>query len=463
MIASQSLRSITVCFFWVLVWVLAPQAPTHAREKSPAEIGLHISFFYSSTCPHCHKQMELMRPLAENNPELEITFYNINQDTVPWKTYLEDHAITSGAVPRTQIGDISFIGYSESAENLQYFEQYQGYLGNPTQIILAIEKKLGHKVQLGAFARPEAVDRILPLYWPLILPLLYCLSYLSLGKRRKDKEKMRLWLGGLVACTIITLFFLLGTLPDAKIQTWSENFPYPSFVFFIALADGFNPCAFTVLIILLSLLTHAQGRRDMAIIGLTFIATSAVMYFLFIMVMVLVGRLFIEDFGHILTVFLGIVVSGAGLINIKDYFFLHTGFSLGLSSEQQATFGKKASSIVRDLKQGRRRTVVAIGATMVLAIFVNIIELGCTAMLPAVFMTTLVRKYSDTLSYTLWSGFYALVYIIPLLIILANFVYLFSSLRIGEETGRRLKLTAGALMLFFGLIMIIRPSLLSFG
>ncbi|MGD9950578.1 MAG: hypothetical protein AB7U29_19180 [Desulfobulbus sp.] len=67
------------------------------------------------------------------------------------------------------------------------------------------------------------------------------------------------------------------------------------------------------------------------------------------------------------------------------------------------------------------------------------------------------------MSYALWTGFYALVYIVPLLIILANFIYLFSSVRIGEETGRRLKLAAGALMLFFGLIMIFRPGLLAFG
>ena len=89
-------------------------------------------------------------------------------------------------------------------------------------------------------------------------------------------------------------------------------------------------------------------------------------------------------------VLLGIIVSVAGLINIKDYFYLHHGFSLGLSSEQQATFGKKASIIVRDLKKGRRRMMLAVGATIVLATFVNIIELGCTAMLPAVYMTTLV-------------------------------------------------------------------------
>ena len=447
----------------VMLSLLLPAAAWPADQESPENTVLTVSFFYSDTCPHCHKQMELMRPLAENNPDLQINFYEVGRNNAVWKTYLMEHGITSGSVPRTQIGDISFIGYSESAENLQYLEQYAGYLGNPTQIIKAIEKELGHRVALGDFVRPEAVDRILPPYWPLALLLLYCASYFVLKKYLGKKERMRLWIGGLVACAIISLFLTLGGIPDARIQAWAEKFPYPLFVFTIALADGFNPCAFTVLIILLSLLTHTRGRRDMAVIGLTFITTSAVMYFLFIMAMVLVGSLFIEEYGHILMVVLGVIVTVAGLINIKDYFFLHQGFSLGLSSEQQASFGKKASAIVRDLKKGRGKMMLAIGATIALAVFVNIIELGCTAMLPAVYMTTLVKKYNDVLSYSLWTGFYAVVYIIPLLVILGNFIYLFSSVRIGEETGRRLKLAAGAFMLFFGLVMIFRPSLLTFG
>ena len=40
---------------------------------------------------------------------------------------------------------------------------------------------------------------------------------------------------------------------------------------------------------MLSLLTYTQRRRDMAVIGGTFIITSAVMYFLFIMLMIRLG------------------------------------------------------------------------------------------------------------------------------------------------------------------------------
>lgn len=441
---------------------MVSQAPAAEQAAAPSTT-VDIYFFYSQTCPHCHKQIQLMKPLAENNPELKIHFHEIVRDNEIWQKFMKDHDITSGSVPRTQIGDMSFIGYSEEGETLNYSEQYKAYLGNPTQIIKAVEKELGHKVELGTFVRPAAVDRLLPPYWPLVLLLIYTSSYFVLKNRLKKNNRMRIWIGGLAATFIVCVFLTLGNIPDTQIQAWAERFPYPLFVFTIALADGFNPCAFTVLIILLSLLTHTRGRRDMALIGLTFISASAIMYFLFIMIMVLVGSLFIERYGHILMVALGIIVTVAGAINIKDYFFLHQGFSLGLSSQQQAQFGKKASAIVRDLKQGSGRLALAITATITLAVFVNIIELGCTAMLPAVYMTTLVKKFSDYTSYGLWTGFYALVYVIPLLLILGNFIYLFSSVRISEETGRRLKLAAGSFMLFFGIIMIFRPGLLNFG
>jgi len=457
------MRTIYIFLLTLLLSLASLSGTSIAADQPGAADAVDVYFFYSDTCPHCHKQLQLMRPLAANNPDLRVYFHEVSKEPRVWRSFLEEHGITSASVPRTVIGDTSFIGYSETAENLEYSEPYKAYFGNPTQIIMAIEKELGHRVDLGDFVRPAALDRVLPPYWPLFILLVYCLSYLPLRRRLQDRNRQRLWLGGLAAAFIASLFLLLGTIPDSRIQAWAESFPYPLFVFTIALADGFNPCAFTVLVILLSLLTHTRGRRDMALVGLTFIATSAVMYFLFIMVMVMVGSLFIEQYGSILMLTLGVIITLAGLINIKDYFFLHQGFSLGLSAEQQALFGRKASAIVRDLKQGSGRLTFAIAATITLAIFVNIIELGCTAMLPAVYMTTLVRKFDDYLSYGLWTAFYGVVYVIPLLLILANFIYLFSSVRLSEETGRRLKLAAGSFMLFFGLIMIFRPEMLSFG
>ena len=48
--------------------------------------------------------------------------------------------------------------------------------------------------------------------------------------------------------------------------------------------DAFNPCAFFVLLFLLSLLVHARDRRRMLLIGGVFVFFSGAIYFVFMAV-----------------------------------------------------------------------------------------------------------------------------------------------------------------------------------
>ena len=172
------------------------------------------------------------------------------------------------------------------------------------------------------------------------------------------------------------------------------------FVSFIAFADGFNPCAFTVLIILLSLLTYTKSKKDMTIVGSTFITTSAVIYFAFIMIMVLLGSIFLERYGSIFMLVLGTIITIAGIINIKDFFFFKKAISLSLSESQQLEITKRASKIVRDVQtvgQDKKKFFGALFGTILLAIIVNVVELGCTAILPVVYMTSLVNYCTNNI------------------------------------------------------------------
>jgi hypothetical protein len=206
----------------------------------------------------------------------------------------------------------------------------------------------------------------------------------------------------------------------------------------------------------------------MTIVGSTFIATSAAMYFLFIMLMIVVGSLFLEQWGSLFLLVLGVGIALAGAINLKDYFWFKQGVSLSLSGNQQLVISQKAGQISRNLresKQDRKLFWLALGGTILLAIFVNIVELGCTAILPVVYLTSLLQYCRDSFWFCslFWTGIYAAIYIIPLLAILANFIYFFRSSRLTEGQGRLLKLVGGLIMIFFGLIMIFRPEFLSFG
>ena len=425
---------------------------------------LAIYFFYSAGCPHCHDQMPLMRAIDANNPDVVVHFHEVSQSNEIWRQFLEQWQLRFAGVPRTFIGETTFVGYGESGVALTWSEPLHGYLGNRVQIVKAVEKELGHRISLGDYGEiDEAVATPgLIAFWPLLLPLLYGLSY-PLVARRLGTNGRQLWLGGLAALVIITVFLQLAALPEETVQRFAEGLPYPLFVSAIALADGFNPCAFTVLVILLSLLTYTNSRRDMLLIGGVFIATSAIMYFLFIMILVVIGGFFLERYGTIIMVALGSIIAAAGLLSVKDFFFLNRGFSLSLSEKQKLQFTKKASGIVRDLRASGGKLWLAIGGTVVLGVFVNLVELGCTAILPAVYMTTLVSRFDGLAVYSAWTALYSLVYILPLLAILLNFVYFFKSVRLTERQGRLLKLFAGTFMLLFGLLMIFKPELLALG
>ncbi|MBE7385722.1 MAG: glutaredoxin family protein [Leptolyngbya sp. SIO1E4] len=429
--------------------------------------NLDVYFFYSETCPHCARQETLMAVIDMHNPDVEVHFLEVSRHPQAWQKFRSQYNIASTAVPRTFVGETTFVGYSESEGPLEYSPTYSGFIGYRNQIIGAIAQTAGHEIQLTA---SESSTAQFP-WFALGIPLFYLASFPWVKRQLHQLQTRRYWLGGLAAVCILSLFLIVSLTPEAMIRDFAQGLPFPLFVSTIALADGFNPCAFTVLVILLSLLTYTERRRDMMLVGGTFITTSAVMYFLFILAMIAVGSVLLEQYGVIVLWVLGIGIAIAGLINLKDYFWFKQGVSLSLSEAQQRTISQKAGKIVRNLRSPtahRLRFLTALGGTVVLAVFVNIVELGCTAILPVVYMTTLVNYCTVSAiggvlpCYVIWTALYAVIYVIPLFLILANFIYTFESSRISEAQGRLLKLVAGLFMLFFGLVMIFQPQLLLF-
>lgn len=424
---------------------------------------LNVYFFYNQACPHCARQKPLMEYIDKNNQEVKVYAYEVTQHPDIWQEYLDKYQIYSGAVPRTFIGEKSFIGYSEEDGNLEYSSVFNGYTGYKNQIIQAIESELGKKINI-----PAQKKSSISAWQIFFMPGLYAVSYLLFKNKFQSEQAKRYWFGGLIATLIISIFVFINLIPDTAITEFSRQLPFPLFVSIIAFADGFNPCAFTVLIILLSLLTYTKSKKNMTIVGSTFITTSGVIYFVFIMIMVLLGSMFLERYGSIFMLILGTFITIAGIINIKDYFFFKKAISLSLSESQQLEITKRASKIVRDVQtvgQDKKKFFGALFGTILLAIIVNIVELGCTAILPVVYMTSLVNYCTNNiwLCYGLWTAVYAAIYIIPLFAILFNFIYSFKSARLTELQGRNLKFFGGMFMLFFGLVMIFKPEVLMFG
>ena len=223
----------------------------------------------------------------------------------------------------------------------------------------------------------------------------------------------------------------------------------------IAGLDAFNPCAFFVLLFLLSLMVHARSRARMMLVGGTFVVISGVIYFVFMAawlnVFLLIGEL------RMVTLVAGLIAVTLAAINIKDYFWFQSGGpSLSIPESKKPGMYQRMRNLV-----AARSVWAMMAGTAVLAIAVNSYELLCTAGLPMVYTRILTLREADTFVYYMYLVFYNIIYVIPLLIIVMLFVLRFGSRKLGESEGRLLKLMSGMMMLGLGGVMLVAPMALN--
>lgn len=228
----------------------------------------------------------------------------------------------------------------------------------------------------------------------------------------------------------------------------------PLLTIVIAALDAFNPCAFFVLLFLLSLLVHQQSRRRMLLIGVVFVAVSGLLYFAFMAAWLNVFLMF----GGVpwLTVAAGGLALMIGAINVKDFVRLHSGVSLSLSETGKARVFQRARRV---LAAGSLPAMLM--ASVVLAVAANLYELLCTAGLPMLYTRLLTLQVPGGAMHYLYLALYNTVYVLPLLLIVAMFARTMGARRLSEREGRLLKLLSGLLMLGLGVLLLLAPQALA--
>lgn len=224
----------------------------------------------------------------------------------------------------------------------------------------------------------------------------------------------------------------------------------PVLTILLAGLDAFNPCAFFVLLFLLSLLTHQHQRSRMLLIGGIFVLCSGVLYFAFMAawlnVFLVVGNL------AWITAAAGALALLIGALNLKDYFAFPHGPSLSISAERRADLFQRGRRLVQS---GHLPTMLA--TTLLLASVANFYELLCTAGFPMVFTRLLTLREQDVAQHYAYLLLYNLIYILPLLLIVLAFVRTLGSRKLSEREGRLLKLLSGLMMFGLGLLLVIAP------
>ncbi|NUQ72642.1 MAG: thioredoxin family protein [Polyangiaceae bacterium] len=239
---------------------------------------------------------------------------------------------------------------------------------------------------------------------------------------------------------------LLGSIDPVSV-------PLPALTLTMGLVDGVNPCAMWVLIVLLGILLHVKERRLMLLYAGTFVVMSGVVYFAFMTAWAVLFQL--VGLSRIATMILGGALLVMGLINLKEIVFFKKGPSLVIPDRVKPGLFRRMRAIA-----GSASVPAAVGGILVLAFFVNLIELGCTIGLPAVYTRILsLRELSPGVHYA-YLALYNVAYVVPLLGVAVTFIALHRKIAMTERAAKVLKGVSGALLTLFGLLFLAAPDLL---
>jgi glutaredoxin len=224
----------------------------------------------------------------------------------------------------------------------------------------------------------------------------------------------------------------------------------PLFTVLIGLLDGFNPCAMWVLVFLVSLLAGLQDRRRMALVAGTFVAVSGAAYFLFMLAWL--NAFLAVGVSRGLELALGAVAVAIGAVHLKDGIAPGVGPSLSIPDAARPGLYRRMRAIVRAERAG-----AALLSATVLAVVVNLVELGCTAGLPALYTRILTLRELPAWQYLGYLGLYNAAYVFDDALVVATAVITLSRRRIQERGARVLQLVSGGVMLVLGVLLWAAP------
>jgi len=207
-----------VLLIGIAAFLYQPAAAVHPPEPSGNSTFIH--FFYLSTCPHCHVQMEKLHPRLESEYGVEIAYHEASAPgTRELFESVCDKRGLAGHVPTTLVGNRTFVGYSDA-------------IG--AQIEAAVKECIA----------ANCTD-------PLV----------EMGCIEAEKQQV----------------FTLPVIGEIDGRTYS----LPLLAVSLGLIDGFNPCAMWVLVYLISLVMMMNDRKRIFLVVGSFVLASGILYFLF--------------------------------------------------------------------------------------------------------------------------------------------------------------------------------------
>ncbi len=399
---------------------------TQAKEK--ADVNLY--FFYGDGCPHCAKEEVFLKELEKEKENLDVyyyeTWYDYENAKLLSKIGKELDLDVSG-VPILLGGDRVIIGYyneqttgKKIKDLIEYLEQ--GNCVDQVGQILGINSTSGQCKDVCSDGDEDCLAE--------------CGCAGEFGTDEPDMPQE------------INLPFI-G-------QIDIQDFSLPALTILIGALDGFNPCAMWVLLFLISLLLGMENRKKMWLLGLAFIFASSAVYFLFLTAWL---NLFLFlGFIFWIRIIIGLVALGSGGYHLREYIVNRKGTCHVTSSEKRKKIFEQLKNIV-----SQKSFLLSLVGIVLLAAAVNLVELVCSAGLPAIYTQVLTLSDLPSWQYYGYLLLYILFFMIDDLFIFVLAMVTLQMQGISAKYTRWSNLIGGIIMLIIGLLLIFKPGWLMFG
>jgi len=226
----------------------------------------------------------------------------------------------------------------------------------------------------------------------------------------------------------------------------------------LGLIDGFNPCSMWALLVMITLLINARDKKKMWLVGWTYIGASALSYFLFLSAWF---NAFLQ-FGYLqaVKIIIGLLAVGVGGYFLRDYYKKRKQDALTCDVTSEKTKGKIIERLERVLKQ--EKTLAIVVGIALIAFSINLVELLCSAGIPAVYTQILSQNSLPKVGYYLYLLGYDFFYMLDDIVVLLIAGFTWKMFSGNQKYAKYSHLIGGLLLLVLGIIMIFRPGLLMF-
>ncbi|MFC1728104.1 cytochrome c biogenesis protein CcdA [Nanoarchaeota archaeon] len=350
--------------------------------------SVDIYYFAGQGCPNCVKMETFLEDIIEENPHVTVFKYEIyfdNNNRQLFYAMADAYGVDIEGVPTLFIDKKVFVGFSGTIAT----ELYKEIERCSVESCISPADKVGGEDGVSQIVADASPERI---------------------------EKLR----------ALTLGAVIGA----------------------ATVDAINPCAFAVLIILLTAILGASSKRRALGAGLAFTLAIFISYFL--MGFGLYSAIQISGITHLFYAIVAVLAILVGLFNLKDYLWYGKWFVM----EVPLSWRPKMKMLLKG--------VTSIPGAFLIGFVVSLFLLPCTSG-PYIVILGLLAHTTTKATAIGWLLIYNLIFVIPMLVITALIYFGFTTTEKAEEWRQTklkvLHLIAGIIILLLGIGMLVAMAL----